>query len=96
MAKTRCSLRLTDVHATADTVGREFKELTDRFGMMCVSRLLPPVVEALEWLEAYVESHQHLQTRVSALQMENDTASHERDQREILEKKNKVRREKVL
>lgn len=90
MAKTRCNLRLMDVHATADVVGREFKELTDRFGMMCVTRLLPPVVEALECLEVYVERYQQLQTRLSEQQLKNDTVDYEREQREILEKKNEV------
>lgn len=85
-----CNLRLSDVHATADTVGREFKKLTDRFGMECAMGLLPPIVRGLEWLEAYVESYQHLQTRLSELQMENDTVTYEKEQRIFLAEENKV------
>ena len=90
MTSIHCNLRLSDVHATADTVGREFKQLTDKFGMECVMGLLAPVVRGLEWLEAYVESYQHLQTRLSELQMENDTVVHEREQRAVLAEENKV------
>jgi hypothetical protein len=84
----RCNLRLTDVHATAETVGQEFRKLTDRFGMECVAELLSPVVQALEWLEAYVESYQQLQTTVSELEMENDTLEYEREQRALMAAKN--------
>lgn len=86
----RCNLRLSDVHATTETVGREFRKLTDRFGMECMSELLPPVVRALEWLETYVESYQQLQTTVSELEMENDTLEYEREQRALLADKNEV------
>lgn len=85
-----CNLRLTDVHATAETVGREFKELTDKFGMECIKRLVPPVLEALERLEVYVEGYQHLQTRLSRLQMDNDTVEYERAQRTKLAEENEV------
>ncbi|CAI8026882.1 hypothetical protein GBAR_LOCUS15402 [Geodia barretti] len=84
----RCNLRLTDVHATAETVGGEFRKLTDRFGMECAAELLSPVVRALEWLEAYVESYQQLQTTVSELEMENDTLEYEREQRALMAAKN--------
>ena len=86
----RCNLRLTDVHATAETVGGEFRKLTDRFGMECAAELLSPVVRALEWLEAYVESYQQLQTTVSELEMENDTLEYEREQRALMAAKNEV------
>ena len=86
-----CNLRLTDVHATAETVGREFKKLTDKFGMKCVVGLVPPVVEALERLEEYVESYQHLQTRLSELMMDNDTLLYERQQKAKLAKEKEVR-----
>ena len=86
----RCNLRLSDVHATAETVGREFKKLTDRFGVECVAELIPPVVQSLEWLEAYVESYQQLQTTVSELEMENDTLEYEREQRAVLASKTEV------
>ena len=89
-AVVRCDLRLSDVLATADTVGREFRELTDRFGMQCTERLVPPVVRSLEWLEAYVESYQQLQTTVSELEMENDTLEYEREQRALLTEKNEA------
>ena len=89
-AVVRCDLRLSDVLATADTVGREFRELTDRFGMQCTKRLVPPVVRSLEWLEAYVESYQQLQTTVSELEMENDTLEYEREQRALLTEKNEA------
>lgn len=87
---TRCNLRLSDVHATAEIVGREFKKLTDRFGMDCVSLLVPPVVHALEWLELYVEHCQHLHTTVSELEMENDTLQYEKEQKAMLTAKNEV------
>ena len=87
----RCNLRLSDVHATAETVGSEFKKLADRFGMECVAELLTPVVQTLEWLEAYVESYQQLQTTVSELEMENDTLEYEREQRALLGNKNEVK-----
>ena len=86
----RCNLRLSDVHATADAVGQQFRKLTDRFGTECFAQLVPPVVQSLEWLEAYVESHQHLQTTVSELEMENDTLEYEREQRALLAEKNEV------
>ena len=90
-ADLRCNLRLSDVHATAETVGREFKALTDKFGMKCVMGLVPPVVKALEMLELYVESHQHLQTRLSELLMDNDTLAYEREQKAKLAEEKKVR-----
>ena len=91
MAKVlRCDLRLSDVHDAAETVGREFRKLTDRFGMECTARLVPAVVRSLEWLEAYVESYQHLQTTVSELEMENDTLQYEREQKALLAQKNEV------
>lgn len=85
-----CNLRLSDVHATAETVGREFKELTDKFGMQCIMGLVPPVVDALERLEVYVESYQHLQTRLSELQMDNDTVAYERERKAKLAEENQV------
>lgn len=87
-----CNLRLTDVHAMAETVGREFKGLTDKFGASCVMGLVPPVVEALERLEVYVESYQKLQTRLCELLMENDTVAYEREQRAKLTVENEVSR----
>lgn len=85
-----CNLRLSDVHAMADTVGREFKELTDKFGASCVMGLVPPVVDALERLEVYVESYQKMQTRLCELLMENDTVAYEREQRAKLTVENEV------
>ena len=85
-----CNLRLSDVHAMAETVGREFKKLTDSFGMQCAMGLVPPVLEALEQLEVYVESYQQLQTRLSELQMDNDTVAYEREQKAKLADENEV------
>ena len=76
-----CNLRLTDVHTMAETVGREFKGLTEKFGIQCIADLVPAVVEALEQLELYVESYQRLQTRLCELAMENDTIAYERQQK---------------
>ena len=85
-----CNLRLTDVHTTAEAVGRELKELTDKFGMECTMGLVPPVVEALERLETYVEGYQHLQTQLSRLQLDHDTVVEERAQKARLAEENKV------
>lgn len=85
-----CNLRLTDVHTTAETAGRELKKLTDKFGTECVMGLVPPVVEALERLEVYVEGYQHLQTRLSRLQLDHDTVVDERAQRTKLAEENEV------
>ena len=76
----------------ADTVGREFKGLADQFGGSCIVQLVPPVVEALERLEAYVESYQKMQTRLCELMMENDTVAYEREQRAKLAVENEARR----
>lgn len=85
-----CNLRLTDVHTTAEAVGRELKELTNKFGMECTMGLVPPVVEALERLETYVEGYQHLQTQLSRLQLDHDIVVHERAQKARLAEENEV------
>lgn len=91
MASTKvCKLQLPEVYDIARKVGEEFQHIIGEFGGRCVATLVPTVVEALEYLEIYVEEYQTLQTRNYKLLLENDSLAMEREQRIRLATENEV------
>ena len=83
-------LQLSEVYDIARKVGEEFQRIIGEFGGRCVATLVPTVVEALEYLEIYVEEYQTLQTRNYKLLLENDSLAMEREQRIRLATENEV------
>lgn len=91
MASTKvCKLELPEVYDIARKVGEEFQRIIGEFGGRCVATLVPTVIEALEYLEIYVEEYQSLQTRNYKLLLENDSLAMEREQRIRLATENEV------
>ena len=83
-------MQLPEVYDIARKVGEEFQHIIGEFGGRCVATLVPIVVEALEYLEIYVEEYQTLQTRNYKLLLENDSLAMEREQRIRLATENEV------
>lgn len=85
-------LLLPDVYDIAKKVGEEFQRIIGEFGGNCVATLVPTVVDALEYLEMYVEEHQALQAQNYKLLLENDSLMRERELRMRLAAENEVRK----
>ena len=85
-------LLLPDVYDIAKKVGEEFQRIMGEFGGNCVATLVPTVVDALEYLETYVEEYQTLQAQNYKLLLENDSLVTEREQRIRLASENEVSR----
>ena len=85
-----CRLQFADVHKLAKSIGQEFQRIIEEYGGNCVSVLVPTVVDALEYLELYVEEHQKLRTQNYKLMLENDNLVAERELRMKLALENEV------
>ncbi len=76
-------LQLKDVYAIAQSIGEQFQTLIQQFGNSYLGEVVDSVVNALEYLETFVEDNQKLQARICKLLLNNDNLVKENEKLKV-------------